>query len=78
VSSTYAIGLSSTGTGARGLPAPGQGPVQVYIFQSVSASLSFMDPLFLIIMYTFLYLCFFGWSVWKRIDFVTPSRCNLH
>jgi hypothetical protein len=35
----------------------------------VSASLSFMDPLFFIIIDIFLYLCLFGWSVWKRMEY---------
>jgi hypothetical protein len=33
---------------------------------SAIGSLSFMDPLFLIIIDIFLYLCLFGWSVWKQ------------
>jgi hypothetical protein len=42
-----------------------------FLFLSLfaSASLSFMDPLFLIIIDIFLYLCLFGWSVWKRIEY---------
>jgi hypothetical protein len=42
--------------------------VQMRCFRHfVSASLSFMDPLFLIIIDLFLHLCLFGWSIWKRI-----------
>jgi hypothetical protein len=29
----------------------------------------FMDPLFLIIIDIFLYSCFFGWPVWKRLEY---------
>jgi hypothetical protein len=36
----------------------------------VSASLLFfMDPLFLITIDILLYLCLFGWSEWKRIEY---------
>jgi hypothetical protein len=42
----------------------------IYILSCVvSASLSFMDPLFLIIIDIFLYLRLFGWFVWKRIEY---------
>jgi hypothetical protein len=42
----------------------------VFIFNCfLSASLSFMDPLFLIFSNIFLYLYLFGWSVWKRIEY---------